>query len=140
MTFKVLNESRWIVSYPKQHFDNCKSKGEPTKGMFKPFVRVFKNIRSYLIDHDEIEEDLTTSYFIECLLYNIPDDYFLSSGLDNIFTNILKYLSEDLNTGNYLNYICANEITLLFGNEQEQKSISNARTLINDLNYLWNNW
>jgi hypothetical protein len=140
MTFYVPNEARWIVNYPKQHYDNCKNKRESTKGLFKPFVRIFKNIRTYLIDNNVINKGLAPSYFLECLIYNVPGESFQSSGLDNVFTNILTYLSEDLNSNNYLDYICANDITLLFGNEPDLWSISNARTLVSELINLWNNW
>lgn len=73
MTFSVLSENRWIVSYPKLHDENCEKKNSKsaTDGWYKPMVRIFKNARTYLIENNEIFDSLAPSYFIEGLLYNI---------------------------------------------------------------------
>jgi hypothetical protein len=63
-----------IENYPKQHSANCTAKHQATNGWFKPMVRILKNMRGKLVDDGVIEKGDAPSYFIEGLLYNVPDD------------------------------------------------------------------
>lgn len=65
-----------IANYPKQHSANCTAKHQATNGWFKPMVRILKNMRGQLIDDGAIEEGSAPSYFLEGLLFNVPDDKF----------------------------------------------------------------
>lgn len=68
-----------IVNYPKLHSANCTSKHQATNSWFKPMVRVLKNMRSKLVDDGVIGAGVAPSYFLEGLLYNVPNDKFGSS-------------------------------------------------------------
>src|SRR5262249_11357133 len=65
-----------IVNYPKMHSDNLSRKHQSTRQWFKPVVRIFKNIKSELVNDGQIAVDLAPSYYIEGLLYNVPDEQF----------------------------------------------------------------
>lgn len=65
-----------IENFPKQHSDNCTSKHQGTQGYFKHMVRIFKNMRNRLIGDGGLAEGIAPSYFIEGMLYNVPQDRF----------------------------------------------------------------
>ncbi len=47
--FRERDNNRSIVNYPKEHYNNGvnKNSDEKTGGLFKPIVRLFKNVRAY---------------------------------------------------------------------------------------------
>lgn len=68
-----------IVNYPKQHSANCTTKHQSSNGYFKPTVRIFKNIRNRMIADGRLQEGIAPSYFIEGMLWNVPNNLFGSS-------------------------------------------------------------
>jgi hypothetical protein len=80
-----------LIGYPEVHLQNCTIKHEATGGLFKPFVRIVKNMRNRLSAESFISIDTASSYFIESLLYNIPDDLFGTSYVDT-FCNCMNWL------------------------------------------------
>lgn len=128
-------DGRWIINYPKYHDKNGTSKSQQTNGKFNSTIRIFKNIKSHLVDKKIIKIDEVPSYFIECLLYNVPNSEFESSHQKTVH-NILSYLSSrDIKV-----FTCQNCQINLFGNSPDQWSIANAKNFINKAINLWNNW
>jgi hypothetical protein len=124
-----------IVHFPKLHYENGVRKNASTQNWFKPTVRLFKNTRSYMVDHNLIGADLAPSYFLECMIYNVPDSEFGPSFSDT-FCNIVNWLAkQDIN-----GFVCQSEQSMLFGTSSEQWSIDKARRFVNATINLWNNW
>lgn len=65
-----------IVNYPKQHSSNCTTKHQNTNSYFKPIVRIFKNIRNRMIDDGRLQDGVAPSYFLEGMLWNVPNQLF----------------------------------------------------------------
>ena len=78
-----------VSNYPNQHSQNLTAKHQATGNKLKPMIRIFKNMRSKLIDDGLIEKGSAPSYYIEGLLYNVPNDQFVGDYQD-IFLNILN--------------------------------------------------
>jgi hypothetical protein len=135
MTFWVPSERRWVINYPKLHYANGVKKNQDTNGRYKPTVRMFKNARTYLIERKVILVDLAPSYFLECLLYNVPNDKF-SSNLQSTFCNVINWLWE----ADFRQFVCQNEQLPLFGNTPEQWSEDKARRFLEAMVNLWANW
>lgn len=134
MTFYVSSESRWVINYPKLHYQNGTAKNQRTGGVYKPTIRMFKNARTYLIERG-VSQDLAPSYFIECLLYNVPDSRFIGT-FRGIFRNVIHWLiGSDLNS-----FRCQNEQDNLFGNSPEQWAEEDAKRFMEYVMALWNNW
>ena len=93
-----------IVNYPEQHRQNCINKQASTNTWFKPTVRIFKNMRSKLVDDKIIQKGTAPSYFIEGLLYNVPDDKFGKTYEDTAVEAINWLLKADRTK-----LLCANE-------------------------------
>lgn len=73
-----------IINYPKQHSDNCTTKHQRTNSRFKPCVRILKNMRNSMIDSGYLQVDIAPSYFLEGMLYNVPDNQFSTSNQTSI--------------------------------------------------------
>ena len=121
-----------IVNYPKLHLTNGSAKNQSCGNNYKPNIRVFKNARNRA-DND------FPSYFLECLLYNVPDSYFTSSS-STTFHNVLNYLYQASNGNQLPSFICQNGQQYMFGTNAHQTSIGAAHSFINALVNLWNNW
>ena len=129
MCFWTKNGDRQVINYPKIHYDNGVSKHKNSSEWYKPVVRLFKNIRG------NISGDTTPSYFLECMLHNVPDSKFGTSYGDT-FCNVVNWLNEtDLD-----NLVCQNGQSKLFGLSQEQWDTNQAKTVIKNLISFWNNW
>lgn len=70
------SDGQQIINYPKQHSANCTTKHQGTNSWFKPTVRILKNMRNSMIDHGYIAEGVAPSYFLEGMLWNVPNSEF----------------------------------------------------------------
>jgi hypothetical protein len=135
VTFWTRIENRQVVNYPKAHYENGVKKHQYTANHYKPTVRMFKNIRNYLEEKHYLTKGLTPSYFLECLLYNVPDEMFDNSFQDT-FCNAINWLAEE----KLDNFVCQNEHVLLFGNTPEQWTAASAEAFIKSAINLWKDW
>lgn len=126
-----------IVNYPKQHSQNLTYKHQNTNKWLKPTVRIFKNIRSKLVKEGYIADGIAPSYFLEGLLYNVPNDKFNTS-YEDCFVNAINWIQGEANKSNL---VCANEqYYLLRDNDSNCWSKDNCEEFINSAIDLWNNW
>ncbi len=130
-----VREQDWIINYPKKHKDNCIAKQKATNGWFKPLVRVVKNMRTRLVDNEVISKELAPSYFIEGLLFNVPNPKFGKSYEDTFVESINWILSAEKSS-----FICPNAQQNLFGGGGTFWSEENANTFIDALVKYWNEW
>lgn len=93
-----------IVNYPRLHSDNCTAKHQATAGWFKPTVRIFKNMRNAMIVEGRLKDGDAPSYFIEGLLWNVPDHLFGGSYLNTVVACLNWILQCDRTA-----LLCANE-------------------------------
>jgi len=135
MAFWVPSESRWVINYPKLHYQNGVKKNQDTNEQYKPTVRMFKNARTYLVDRGVIPADLAPSYFLECLLYNVPDDKF-GTNLQSTFREVITWLLK----ADFSRFVCQNRQLLLFGSFPEQWSKDRAYRFLKAMVELWSDW
>ena len=99
-------------------------------------VRIFKNMRSKLVEDGVLADGIAPSYFIEGLLYNVPNEKFVAS-LGDTFCNCLNWLLEPEKT----RPVCANEQYYLLGDDiHVQWAPKNKTVFLNALVNLWNTW
>lgn len=65
-----------VVNYPKLHFARCTDKHQASDQWFKPVVRIFKNMRNRAIAGGRLVAGVAPSYFLEGMLYNVPNNQF----------------------------------------------------------------
>jgi hypothetical protein len=109
---------RDISTYPRVHQQNGELKDMATQGNFKRMVRLFKTlvaigVREY--PNDPLLGVKTRGYFIECLLFNVPNHVLSGENLGDVFLKVLNYLLH----ADFRSYVCQNRIWHLFGDAAE---------------------
>ena len=94
-----------IQNYPKLHAAHLTAKHQSTENRLKPLARVFKNMRSLMIDVGLIEPGTAPSYYVEGLLYNVPNGLFAPRFGDSVVNVLNWYLQE----AEKEDLVCANE-------------------------------
>jgi len=72
----ITDEGYSVINYPLQHIENGKTKNSQTQKRFKRLTRIFKSIRYKMIEDKIQVSDNITSFLIECLLWNVPNEIF----------------------------------------------------------------
>lgn len=81
------------INYPRLHYRNGVSKHQATNNNFKPTVRMFKNWTSNHFD----EMDVVSSYHVESLIHNTPDNLFNSDPITSfilVSDHVIKLLTQ----------------------------------------------
>ena len=97
-----------ITNFPKEHQKYCTTMHQATGSYFKPTIRIFKNMRNRMIEKGIIQKGLAPSYFIEGMLWNVPNDKFGTS-YQNTVVNCLNWL----HACNRTELKCANQMYYL---------------------------
>ncbi len=130
--FYVPSEKRWIVSYPQQHHRRGLNKEQTTNNRFKRAIRMFKAARNRAVEDGLIGRRVAPSYFIECLLFNVPDELF-SRRLVPTYIGIVDWLD----TAILENFQCQNGQLSLFGNQKEQWTLAKSRAFVASMQRFW---
>ena len=118
-----------IRNFPKQHIANGKAKNNRTKRYYKKMVRIMKKMRCLMSDRGYTCAEKVSSFGLESLLWNFPDNCFTSHlfyGL--IFKEIVDYAYH--HKWELSNYFEANGIKKLCSTREE---VSNYSTFIDEL-------
>ena len=119
--FYLPDEERWVVSFPQLHHLRGLKRGKAANERFKRTVRMFKAARNRLVSKRALTKEDAPSYFIECLLYNVPNDLFVPK-LAPTYVGILTWLK----TARLSDFQCQNGLAPLFGPQPEQWSVKKA--------------
>jgi hypothetical protein len=126
-----------IANYPNQHCMNLTKKHQSSGLRLKPMIRVLKNLRSKLVTDGTLESGVAPSYYLEGLLYNVPDDRF-STRLEDSFVNAINWVQ---NVADKTELVTANEqYYLLRPDSKTCWSPSHAEIFLNTAIKLWNDW
>jgi len=126
-----------IANYPKQHSENLTLKHQDCKQWLKPMIRILKNIRSKLVENGTLQPGDAPSYYLEGLLYNVPNDKFGISYADS-FVNAINWIQSEADKNKL---VCANEqYYLLRSGEPTCWEPADAQAFIDASIDLWNTW
>ena len=99
-------------------------------------VRIIKNLRSRLIEEDMLESGIAPSYYLEGLLYNVPNDKFVTNYQDT-FVNVINWLLETERD----KFVCANEqYYLLHPDSPVTWRAEKCEAFLTATVDLWNQW
>ncbi len=126
-----------IANYPRQHSENLTRKHQESNGWLKPMVRVLKNLRSKLVADGDLKAGIATSYYLEGLLYNVPNAKFGNSYAD-CFVNSMNWIQTEADKDKLL---CANEqYYLLWNGTHTSWEKADAEAFIEAAIRMWNEW
>lgn len=118
-----------IINYPEQHIDNGKKKNIDTKHYYKKMVRIMKKMRYLMKDMGYQSAEFVSSFGIESLLWNVPNEIFNKYTIYRYkFGELVDYIY--INTNCLGNYKEVNGIKALCPN---QSDIENYKKFIFDL-------
>lgn len=125
-----------IINYPKQHSVNLTQKHRDTYSWYKPVVRIFKNMRSKMVDKNIIKPNTAPSYYIEGLIYNVPIEHFGRTYEDTVVNSLNWIITADRDK-----FVCANEQYYLCHPFSPVTWRTEKRDeFINGAIQLWKNW
>jgi hypothetical protein len=96
---------------------------------------MFKNARNTATEKGLLVEGTAPSYFVECLLFNVPDECYTASVRDT-YAAVVNHLSASVIDG----YYCQNGQLPLFGPASTQWNTTAATTFVLALVTLWRDW
>jgi hypothetical protein len=129
------NNGTQIINYPKLHSENCTKKHQATSQWFKPTVRIIKNMRNSMISKGLLAEGIAPSYFLEGMLYNVPNSLFGKSYGDT-FVNAINWVK---NCPDKSKLLCANEqYFLLHPTDPVTWRSENLQTYLDSVIDFWN--
>lgn len=125
-----------IANYPKQHSDNLTVKHQSCSSWWKPMARVLKNMRSTMIERGLIAARIAPSYYLEGLLYNVPNAKFVNSYTD-CFVGAINWILE----ADRSQFVCANEqYYLLRDGSPVTWRASDCDQFLGEIVKLWKEW
>lgn len=81
-----------IINFPEQHYSNGVTKNTATARRYKRVVRILKRLKAQMESDGVNGIDNISSFLIECLVWNVPNEYFNKSTYSEDAENILRYL------------------------------------------------
>jgi hypothetical protein len=88
-----------VQNWPEQNYDNGVAKNADTGQRFKDVVRILKRLRYKMNDEKIQAASPIPSFLVECLVWNVPNDYFkrdtytkvVRAALMHLFNNTMKH-------------------------------------------------
>lgn len=86
-TMIIKKDGTRLKNYPKQQIENGRAKNQRTGKRYKRAVRIMKRVENAMVVagiHREVQ-----SFFVECLVYNCPDDILMRSTWTEVVQGII---------------------------------------------------
>lgn len=116
------DDGQEIINYPEQHIKNGVEKNNATNYYFKKMVRISKELRYQMKDLRYPYAQKASSFGVECLLWNVPNEYFTKySTYRYAFDEIVGYLYD--NRYSVLNFLEVNNIKKLCDDSPDRRDI-----------------
>lgn len=128
--------SEEIINYPKEHSENCTTNHQATDSMFKPMVRILKNMRSRMVEEGMLRDGTAPSYYLEGLFYNVPAEQYVASSFGDTFCNGVNWLLK----ADRKKLVCANWQYWLLGNSSVQWNEADFDLFLSAVCKLWKEW
>jgi hypothetical protein len=88
----VSRKGAGIINWPEQQHDNGVTKNQSTHERFKAMVRVLKSLRNEMDDQEIAAAKPISSFLIECLVWNVPNDNFNHDPYYDDLKEVLRFL------------------------------------------------
>lgn len=95
VSFFPLSGNR-IDSFPEQHQERGANKNVQTNRTYKQIVRIIKNLKAKMEEDGDATATPMSSFFIECLIYNVPDRFFNGSDFRSVTREVIAKIWNDM--------------------------------------------
>jgi hypothetical protein len=85
-----------ISSFPEQHYKNGVNKNDATSRAYKGVVRILKHVRNQLIENHSLGTEAMPSFFLESLVWNVPEGYFRQGTWRAIVESVVLKIWSDM--------------------------------------------
>ena len=108
-----------VANWPEQNRANgtWKNDSNNTRRRYKELVRVLKRLENDMVEAGLLSAEVH-GYFIECLLYNLPNESFLSESYKTATMNVLAVLWNAINDNQHLEWVEVNGLKWLWRDRQ----------------------
>ncbi|MGX8700591.1 nucleotidyltransferase domain-containing protein [Caproiciproducens sp.] len=126
-----------VINYPKDHINNGKQKNNNTNYEYKKLVRIMKHTRNDMVDDGKVNGDKITSFLIECLVWNVPNDTITGSNTwSGTVQNAIAYLWKSIKDENHQEWGEVSERLYLFHPGRKWTAVETKDFLCDMYNYL----
>lgn len=135
------DKNETVISFPKQHKKNWEVKNQYTWWDFKSLVRIIKNCKKELVNKWIIKEDLVSSFLLECIFWNIPNNNFnLNISTKNKFNKVVELIYNDMwDKEKYNNYAEISDLFYLLRWSRKKSSPEEIKIFLKEAYDLVNN-
>jgi len=106
-----------IENWPEQNRENGTAKNRRTGMRFKELVRAIKRLENDMVQTGRLSEEVH-GYFLECLLYNLPDNTFMFNSYKETAMRLLAQIWTDIKEGAHTDWVEENGLKWLWRSGQ----------------------
>ncbi|RDZ46062.1 hypothetical protein C5B86_10040 [Haloferax sp. Atlit-19N] len=128
-------EGEHVINFPERHRIQGSQYHSITSEKYKPTIRLFKNLRNDLVEKDRIEKVQAPSYFIECLLSNVPVELIRTDDVSERSEEIISYL-DSKSEEELSHFTTQHGLRELFGPRTVQWDLQDAQLFIREADIL----
>ena len=111
----IARDGRSIINYPKIHITHGREKNKRTSYIYKKLVRILKHVKNDMVDCGKADSDKITSFLVECLVWNVPDNVMVEcEEWNERVSGMLKYVFRSITNGNHKEWFEVSEMLNLF--------------------------
>lgn len=131
------NDGTEVINYPQRHREIGVKKNSETGRKYKGLVRLTKRIRNKMIEDGVSVSDNITSFLIECLIWNVPNNYIVEADSWNKRLNsALAYINKSMTDGSYKEWTEVSEMIWLFNDDRKWSHLDVYNFVVNMYLYL----
>lgn len=132
------DKGKWITNFPKQHLENGRGKNKSTSKRFKRLTRIQRKLRYKMIDDGVQVSDNITSFLIECLVWNVPNNIFndFETRTDRLRHSIIHLYNETKEDATCKKWGEVSELLYLFHSDRKWTRVDVNGFLQKAWNYL----
>jgi hypothetical protein len=112
----IADDGRSIVNWPEQQKTNGNLKNVRTGGRYKFITRAVKRLHNEMAGRGYVSAEPIPSYFIECLIYNVPDNFLGHSNYSDDVKYALAHVIADKRPDT--SWVEVNEMKYLYNSGQ----------------------
>lgn len=130
------DDGKKIINWPEQHYENGVGKNNLTSRKYKRTVRVLKKLTNEMAASGIDEAKNVPGFLCECLIWNVPNNYFNYATYYDVLRNAIIYLYQELGKDSSDDWGEVSELKYLFGSSQKWTKQQARQLLVAAWNYV----